>query len=89
MREGGARIEVGSFSTHPLSNTFWITADAVVLSNGTIQMAFNLQHKMFAKKEKLSKEIKAFRNHLWSAFYQDFKLIKPLKFTAIKRGTQE
>jgi hypothetical protein len=80
----GARIEAGSFSNHPSGHTFWFTTDTDVLANGTIKMAFNLQRKMLAKKEKLSQEIKSFRNQLWSAFYQDFNLSKSLRFAEVE-----
>jgi hypothetical protein len=85
----GARIKAGSFSTHPYGHTFGIATDADVLANGTIKMAFNLHRKMLAKKKKLSQEIKSFRNQLWSAFYQDFNLIKSLRFATVKQSCSE
>ena len=73
----------------PLNHTFLITTDADILANGTIELVFKLQQKLFAGGKKLLGEIKLFSNRLWSAFYQDFGLIKPLRFAAVEQGCME
>ena len=53
-------------------NNILLQADADVLGNGAIKLAFNLQRKLVSSQEALIKEFKAFNNQLIHAFYQDF-----------------
>ena len=68
----GANLEIIGFLDKITINNILLQADADVLGNGAIKLAFNLQRKLFTSQEALIKEFKAFNNQLIHAFYQDF-----------------
>jgi len=72
----GGRIELTGLQRAPLKNSLLISADAEALSNGTIKLGFNLQRRFATEQMKLIAELKAFKEQLWNAFYQDYKKVK-------------
>lgn len=75
----GVSMLLGSIPGEPSKSNLWLLTDAEVLSNGTMKFAFNLQQEMVREEANLFKDIKAFEQKLWEAFYLDFLRIKSLK----------
>jgi hypothetical protein len=69
----GGRIELAGLQRAQLTNSLLISADAVVLSNGTIKLGFSLQRRFATEHKKLIAELKAFKEQLWTAFYRDYQ----------------
>ena len=59
-----------------LSQNFWLRTDTEVLANGTMKFGFNMQQRMAGSRRGLNEEIRAFRQKLWEAFYQDYLRIR-------------
>ena len=74
----GSYLKIGSIPNSKSTYHFQIKSDAEVMSNGTLQLAFNLQRNLFREKEKLIEELRRFTQQIWKAFYLDFKRIKSL-----------
>ena len=72
----GAIVEFVGLQRAPLKNSWLICADAEALSNGTIQLGFNLQRRFAREQQKLITELKAFNEQLWNAFYRDYQKVK-------------
>jgi hypothetical protein len=66
-------MELAGLQRAQLTNSLLISADAVVLSNGTIKLGFSLQRRFATEHKKLIAELKAFKEQLWTAFYRDYQ----------------
>ena len=72
----GSSVEFGSYPEEDLRQNFWLRTDTEVLANGTMKFGFNLQQRMTGRRRDLNAEIRAFRQKLWEAFYQDYLRIQ-------------
>jgi len=72
----GGRIELAGRQRAPLINSLLMSADAEVLSNGTIKLGFSLQRRFAKEQQKLIAELKAFNEQLLNAFYRDYQKVK-------------
>jgi len=68
----GGRIELAGLPPDESKNSLFIYADAEAFANGTITLGFNLQRRFAAEQKNLIAELRAFKEQLWNAFYQDY-----------------
>ena len=72
----GSILELESVPRIPGHNYLAVKADAEVLGNGTIKLAFNLQRRFAREQKKLIAEFNQFNEKLWKAFYSDYQKVK-------------
>lgn len=74
----GTTIIYGSLPEKNHANYVWFATDSEVMSNGTMNFAFNVQRKMDRDDSRLAAETEELSNRLRAAFHKDFLRFKSL-----------